>query len=213
MPKSYTPTLFDRLGPDATILLRAIAAGLGVVGLGAMAILLEIGRLPLLAIVGLLGAGVFVAGATFGVAYAAGSSWKRLMVDGSSTPYVEQYSYQQALVMDGRVDDAIASFEALVAADAQAIAPRIRAAELHDRHKQNFARAAQLFREVQRIEPVSSGDFIYATNRLADLYLGPLGDRGRALVELRRLVERYPASPAADHARRAIAALKAEHLS
>ena len=31
---------------------------------------------------------------------------------------------------------------------------------------------------------------LYATQRLIDLYLGPLGDDMRALVELRRLVER-----------------------
>ena len=47
-----------------------------------------------------------------------------------------------------------------------------------------------------------------ATNKLVDLYLGPLKDPGRALVELRRLADRYPGSTAAKHAKMAIANLK-----
>ena len=74
------------------------------------------------------------------------------MVDGASTPYVEQYSYQQALVMQGRVDDALASFEAIIAErpDRDRRAPP-RGGALYDRERKNFARAAALFREVQRI--------------------------------------------------------------
>jgi hypothetical protein len=41
-----------------------------------------------------------------------------------------------------------------------------------------------------------------------DLYLGPLNDRGRALVELRRLVETYPDRREAQFARDAISRLK-----
>jgi hypothetical protein len=41
----------------------------------------------------------------------------------------------------------------------------------------------------------------------------PGGDRGRALVELRRLVEQYPQSRAAQFARDAIARLKSEDAS
>ena len=49
----------------------------------------------------------------------------------------------------------------------------------------------------------------YATNRLVDLYIGPLNDPRRALVELRRLIETRPATDAAEHARRSLADLKA----
>ncbi len=42
---------------------------------------------------------------------------------------------------------------------------------------------------------------LYATQRLADLYLGALGDDGRAMVELRRLVERFPGTREGDGAR------------
>lgn len=139
----------------------------------------------------------------------AGSAYEHLMVTGSSTPYTEQYSYQQALVMQGRQDDALESFEAVIAEKPDSVDARIKAAERYARDKGNSARAAELFREVQRIPAVSAGEYIYATNRLVDLFTGPLQEPGRALVELRRLIERHPDSAAAAHARGALADLKA----
>ncbi|MGH7622660.1 MAG: tetratricopeptide repeat protein, partial [Gemmatimonadaceae bacterium] len=141
-------------------------------------------------------------------ATAVGNTWLRFAVDGTSTPYKEQYSYQQALVMQGRLDDALESFEAVIAEQPAAIDARLRAAELYARDKGNHARAAELFRQVQRIESVSAGEFVLATNRLVDLLSGPLGESGRALVELRRLIERYPSLPAAEHARAVLRRMK-----
>ena len=91
---------------------------------------------------------------------------------------------------------------------ATALEPRILAAELYSRDPANAQRAAELFREAQRIPAISPGRDIYVTNRLVDLLTGPIADPGRALVELRRLIERYPNSQAAGHAREAIARLK-----
>ena len=110
--------------------------------------------------------------------------------------------------MQGRGDEALASFEALIAASATAIEPRVLAAELYSRDPANARRAAVLFREAQQITGITSGRDIYITNRLVDLLTGPLADPGRALVELRRLMVRYPNSKAASQAREAIARLK-----
>ncbi len=148
------------------------------------------------------------AGYRFGSAV--GDGWKTIAVDGSSTPYREQFSYQQALVMQGRLDEALQSFEMIIAEQLLAVDARIRAAELYARDKQDPRRAAELFRDVQRIESVTSGEFMYATNRLVDLYTGPLVEPGRALVELRRLIERFPGTSAAEHARDALGRLKAQ---
>ena len=167
---------------------------------------------PWFAILGLLLLPVVLGAAVCGVAFflsaAAGATYKHLMVSGSTTPYKEQYSYQQALVMQGRLDDALESFEAVIAEKPESVDARVKAAELYARDKGNFARAAELFREVQRIPTVTTGENIYATNRLVDLLTGPLQNPGRALVELRRLIERYPGSAAAEHARGALAELK-----
>ena len=128
-PKPYKPTLFDRHGPAAADDIRASAYGLMVFGLvvgvgGAM-----IGYSVALFLVAAV-AGGLVSATVLGIAGAVGWTWKRFMVDGASTPYVEQYSYQQALVMQGRVDEALESCEAVIAEKPEAYAAPIKAAEL-----------------------------------------------------------------------------------
>lgn len=209
-PPEYKPTLFDRHGPDAAGMLTA--AGYGVLVAGTLAMVLGL--------YGLLNLGTLVACIVGGYAIYAVGQWasrvvertvRRVALDGTSTPYKEQYSREQALVMQGRIDDALASFEAIIRADATATTARIGAAELYARERNDSARAAELLREVQRIESCSAGEQVYAAHRLVDLYTGPLNDPGRALVELRRLIERFPAHPAAAQAREALVVLKARY--
>lgn len=208
--KTYKSTFFDRHGAEGRDIM--IAAGyasmvfLVMLGVGIFLFGLRSGVI-LAAVAGAVGC----AGFTLGLSRAAGAGWRRVMVDGTSTPYVEQYSYQQALVMQGKLDEALESYEAVIAEKPEAVDPRIKAAELYDRDKHNPRRAAELFRQVQRIETVETGQFVYATHRLVDLYTGPLAEPGRALVELRKLIDRYPGSPAAENARAALAVLKERH--
>lgn len=215
-PPEYKPTLFDRHGPVAGEYVRAgsysamagiitfAAAFLLIAGTGGGATLSLVVGLSILAVVVALG----VYALTIGLSHAAGRSYQHLMMDGSSTPYEEQHSYQQALVMQGKLGEALESFEAVVAEQPTAATARIRAAELYARDGGNPRRAAELFREVQRIDSASAGQVIYATNRLVDLLTGPLDDPGRALVELRRLIDRFPGNPATDRAREALKTLK-----
>jgi tetratricopeptide (TPR) repeat protein len=207
----YKPSFFDRNGPEAAQKMVAYVYG-GMVFI----VMLALGSFlfgPSLAVLGFAAGGTaLLVGFTLGLSRGAGAAYKRALVDGASTPYVEQYSYQQALVMQGKLDEALESFEAVIAEKPQAIDPRLKAAELYDRDKKNHGRAAELFREALRIETINAGQFVYVTNRLVDLYTGPLNEPGRALVELRKLIDRYPTSPAADQARAALATLKARHL-
>jgi hypothetical protein len=204
----YKRTLFDRHGPDAAHLLQAWGYGLLIFVVVTGALMSQIGfrwwELPVGA-----GFGVLGGGSGWFIGFALGGAWKRVAVDGSSTPYERTFSYEQSLVMKGRVDDALASFEAVIATEPELIAPRIKAAELYAREKKDPQRAAELFRDVLRSPSITSGDNVYATNRLVDLYTGPLNDPGRALVELRRLIDTRPDSVAAEHARRSLAELKA----
>ena len=128
---------------------------------------------------------------------------------GNSTPYEQTFSYQEAMVARGDVAGALTSYEAIIAEQPGAIAPRIRAAEHYARGNRNPARAAELFKEIRAAPAASARDVMYASSRLVDLYDGPLTDPGRALVELRRIIERFPDSPQAKHARVALPALKA----
>lgn len=152
-------------------------------------------------------AGVVVGAAALGLTTLTGRVWHRVMQSGRSTPYEEQYSREQALVMQGRIAEALAAYERAIAALPHAVEPRVRAADLYSAQG-DATRAAALLREVQRIPGVDPGRDVYASNRLVDLLLGPLSEPGRALVELRRLVDRYPDTRAAEHARAAIATIK-----
>lgn len=209
-PREYKPTLFDRHGPGAAAYLQAGAYGTMVAGISIFALALE-GFFSIWTVLGGTAAGVAVFGTAIGVSQLVGGTWKRFAVDGASTPYKEQYSREQALVMQGRIDDALASFEAIIRSDAAATTARIRAAELYARAGNNSARAAALLRDVQRNESCSAGEQVYVAHRLVDLYTGPLNDPGRALVELRRLIERFPTHPAAAQAREALVVLKARY--
>ena len=132
---------------------------------------------------------------------------------GASTPYEDQYSFQEAMVAKGDVDGALASYETIITERPDAPQPRLRAAELLARRGRDPERAAMLFRSVRDMPAASSHDALYASNRLVDLYDGPLRDPGRALVELRRIIEKYPTSQAATRARDALPGLKARLAS
>jgi tetratricopeptide (TPR) repeat protein len=213
--RSYKTTLFDREGPDAGIRIKAysyaaIAGGASIpmfVGLGVLwglppakfIALILIGPPFLTIIVGKLSLRALDGVEDAGHAVLAGTN---------STPYTEQYSYQQALVMQGRLDDALASYEAIIAEENSTVDVRIRAAEMYTREAKRHDRAAELLREAIRHPSCTPSEEVYSANRLADLLSGPLGQPGRALVELRRLADRYKGSAVGDRAREAIRVMK-----
>lgn len=190
-------------------MIRSASYGAMVAGLTFGAVALASGGMSIGVVVAALGAGVATVTASLYLGKAAGGAAKAL-THGASTPYEEQYSREQALVMQGKVDEALASFEAIIRATPDAVQPRIRAAELYVRHHRNAERAAELLRQAQRATTITPGEDVYATNRLVDLLAGPLGDPGRACVELRRLIERYPRSANAARAREALVRIKQE---
>ena len=126
---------------------------------------------------------------------------------GSTTPYQQTFSYQQSLAIRGDVKGALDSYEAVLQQSPHEIEAYVQAAELYASNG-DPARAIELFRAMRDVEGVSRARDIYASNRLVDLYLGAASDDGRALVELRRLVERYPGTDVAVRAREALGGLK-----
>lgn len=212
---SYKVTFFDRHGPAGAHRLKAFSYGLIVFGCSLLMFFLAAAKIGLgfwASIVFTLVGSSTLSGAAmyFGLqgGQAAGDFAKYLTAGGSSTPYEEQFSQEQALVMQRDYAGALALYEQRISAAPSQPRARIAAADLYATYGQNPTRAAELYREVQRIPEVMSGHDIYVSNKLADLYLGPLKAPGRALVEFRRLVHRYPGSTAAEHARAAIANLK-----
>jgi hypothetical protein len=119
------------------------------------------------------------------------------------------YSHIEALEARGDIGGALAAWEHAIATNPRAVAARVNAADLYVRKGANPTRAAELFRELQSHEKASDETRRYASQRLIDLYLGVLADEGRALVELRKLADRWPDSPEGRGAARAIADIKA----
>lgn len=207
-PAMYKPTLFDRHGAGAADTVRAVAFGLLVFGIAISAVLLQAFRLSLGVVFWSAVAGAVAAGASLALSRVAGAGWRHVMMSGASTPSEDQFSFQESLVIRGQVAEALASFESLIAERPLSAAPRLRAAALYVSRGDDPRRAAELCREIQRLPGVAAKDDIAATNRLAELLAGPLGEPGRAMVELRRLIDRHPDTDAALRARLMLAELK-----
>ena len=212
-PSSYKP---DRYDQDARIRVRAMSLAVILFLIGAVLFnylgqeLLKLSgwRLHLMTL--------SAAGTLAGIAWffgwtlpqTAGQAASMVYMGGDQTPYEEQFSEEQALVMQSKFTAALESFEHRISTSPGEPRVRIAAADLYGTHGKNPQRAAELYREVQRLPNLGSGHDIYVTNKLADLYLGPLKSPGKALVEFRRLESRYPGTPAAKNAVLAIRNLK-----
>ncbi|MEX0908483.1 MAG: hypothetical protein WDZ58_01860 [Gemmatimonadaceae bacterium] len=206
----YRRTLFDRFGPEAADYLYAfrgafIAAGLfGVYGGARYAGEHDLN--PILG--GLLGfVGVFLLSwfAIIGVSRLAGGSFSAFIQPQGT--YEETFSYEESLLARGNYAEAIRAYEQHAAAGTGGATVVIRAADLHTKHG-DPKRAAELFRQAQRRPGLPAESHMYVTNRLIDLYMGPLSNLDSAVSELRRLIATHPSSDAAKHARSALVSLK-----
>lgn len=130
-----------------------------------------------------------------------------------------EYSQLQAMVERGEVDAALRAFEAALVERPDDAALHLRVADICAGHAAQPARAEALFRTGRALwaegddagSPAARDATIYATQRLIDLYEEALDDRGRALVELRRLIETFPGSREATAAAGILARWKYEH--
>lgn len=104
-------------------------------------------------------------------------------------------SHAESLAARGRYDEAAAEFAALRTKYPHDI-PLLRVeAEFHAGPGGNPQIAAQVLNQLRRVPNVPAAVELYATHRLLDLYLGVLAEPGRALVELRRMADRFPDTP------------------
>src|SRR5579884_3386348 len=107
----YKPTLMDRHGPSGADIIRVLpycCISFLLVGVALTMLGVSMLWIVFFSVLGAVGTAWFA----MTLSQAAGKAYQHLMMDGSSTPYVEQYSYQQALVMKGQIDEALESFEA-----------------------------------------------------------------------------------------------------
>lgn len=207
---AYRRTLFDRLGPEASDYLGAFRGAFIVAGLfggyGGSRYALEHGFSPILGgLIGFLGVGVLAWLAIMGVSRAAGGGFSAFIQPQGT--YEETFSYEDSLLARGNHAEAIAAFERHVAQGTGGIPVMVRSADLHAQHG-DLKRAVELYRDAQRKPNISPESHMYVTNRLIDLYTGPLANADAAVSELRRLIAAHPSSDAAKHARTALVDLK-----
>lgn len=214
---SYKVTFLDRHGPAGMLRVKAMGYAAVVTALtvpmfyALYANMLGFTgwRLAALVFGSAFGLGVVAMTVALKTGDAAGNAAQYFTAGGSSTPYEEQFSQEEALIMQRDYAGAAACFEQRIAiAQLPDTRVLIAAADLYRTHAENPTRSAELYRQAQKIPTLTPGQDVYVANKLADLYLGPLEQPGRALVEFRRLIERYPNSRTADQARMALANVK-----
>ncbi len=213
---SYKLTLLDKYGPDAMRYVAAFKFGLIAFAFGGL-VFVVIGAGvygfsdPVLVLYTLncsttLAATSMLMGLKMGDTAGAGA--QTIYMGGSNTPYEDSFSQEQALVMQRDYAGALHLYEQRILETPRYAKLLIAAADLYATLGENPKRAAELYKEVQRLADVPPGQDIYVSNKLADLYLGKLKEPGRALVEFRRLMTRYPGSVTEKHAKSAIENLK-----
>jgi hypothetical protein len=110
-------------------------------------------------------------------------------------------SQAEFLFRRGDVDESMKTFDELRARYGDTVELLRFEADLHLGRGGDPARARDLLVRLRQAKTCTSADELYATQRLIDLYFGVLHDEGRALVEMRRLADRFPGTRDAEGAR------------
>jgi len=188
-----------------------------------VAVLMSCGLIVLAAVVmGLLGGGwipliiaaVFVPALLFAAllhATALDRGSRLMIAKGTSTPYVPQHSNIQALVAKGAYREAAEAYRQVIAAEPQDVVACEQLTQLALRELKDWDLALFALREAEQrsSEPRRrAGYALLAVN----VYRDNLKDYGKTVVELRRVLARYPDLPNAAALHAEIDELKALHF-
>lgn len=110
------------------------------------------------------------------------------------------YSHAEALAVQGNLEASRKAFDQVRAEHGDKASLLRAEADVQLRPEGDPERARELLMRLRKAADAARADELYATHRLVDLYLGPLGDEARAMAELRRLVERFPGTRDAEGA-------------
>ena len=151
-------------------------------------------RLLLSVVGGCIGAVVLFLGVRV-TGLVSGSVTRGLLEPGGRGRDTAVFSQAEALASRGNFEAASEAFNAVRATHGETAALIRAEAEMHMRVGGNPTRARELLLRLRQLEDASRADELFATHRLLDLYLGVLADPGRAMVELRRMADRFPDTP------------------
>jgi tetratricopeptide (TPR) repeat protein len=130
---------------------------------------------------------------------------------GDSTPSVAQHSNIETLSIRGQYAEAAEAYRAVIAADPADLVACEKLGQLALRELKDYPLAVFAYREAERRAPNANRAFGYAL-LAAGIYRDNLNDAGKAMVELRRILERYPDAPNAARLRTELEQLKAAHF-
>ena len=129
---------------------------------------------------------------------------------GDSTAYVPTFSHIDTLIIRGDFDGAATAWEVAMLENPTNPGVVVNAADFHLRERKDSATALSLYRRARQLNAGGEDLRRYVQQKIVDMYLGPLDDEGRAMAELRRLIDAFPQSREAEAAREALAAIKAK---
>ena len=154
----------------------------------------------------------FVVGKAVGTAVlgTSGRAAQSVYMPSAKGSYVTQHSHIDALEARGDYAGAVDAWERVAIAQPGNPWPLIRAGELYLRTLNDPSLALDRFRGARDIPGITREHHVYVSQKIIDLYLGPLGDQGRALVELRQFVEVHAGTREGTLAREALARLKTD---
>jgi hypothetical protein len=203
------------LTPMQRLLHRGLPQGIftGVLGLFFADLAQSNGILPQGRLVFVLGGAVgFLTGRGIALAIlrtSGGLAEKIYSPSGDSTAYTPTFSNIEALEIKGDLEGAAVAWSQAVAEQPEHALTVVRAADFHLRARKDPTAALALYQQARALGTGTDDLRRYVQQKLVDLYLGPLADDGRALVELRRLIDAFPGTREAEAARVALAEIKA----
>jgi len=127
---------------------------------------------------------------------------------GDSTAYTPTFSHIEALEIKGDLDGAAAAWEAAIAEQPESLLTIVRAADFHLRARKDPHTALDYYLRARALSGGTQDLRRYVQQKVVDMHLGPMADTGRAMVELRRLIDAFPNTREAEGARAALAELK-----
>lgn len=153
----------------------------------------------------------FIVGLTSGILEPALEGLFRVLADIGLVRVGGGYSAIETLVVRGEVATAAEAYRERAQRPADRVEATVRrAALLGGPLRQPETALVEL--EGLRRSKLSTADDLRVGVALVDLYDRRLGDPGRAMAELRRLIDRHPGHRSVRRLRHALAELKAEHL-
>jgi hypothetical protein len=186
-------------GAGVMVIFAGVALGFGLPGVPRSVL-----TLPVAALIGFV-LGKFVG---FALLESSGRVAQSVYAPTAAGTYTQTHSNIDAMEAAGDYKSAVAAWEAVAVSQPANPWPLMRAGELYLRVLAEPAMALERFRLARDIPGITPEQQRYASQKVIDLYLGPLADEGRAMVELRRLIDQHPGTPEAAGARAAIQRLK-----